>query len=649
MRTLAIFAFAFAISLMVMASASAEPDVTSVQVSPSQVDNQVDEEVNFEGECSICDNEENFAYFYWNSSIDSVLKEGVNPSEIYFMKMSSEFTKGDHEITLVVRDNNGDWSSIDSQSTTNLQVDGKDSGGDIQVNFQIDPPLVSLGETATFRACKEMLPDPQPCVSDPNANLQFDWDIMKENTDEWIDLGNEEAFQSSDFVVGNHTIRLIITDSGDDSDPGTQQFIVNPPVPIAVIVGGPDFVIKEGQTLNVTSNCFDRFMVEITCDYLWELRKADGNELVSTFDKRDISLTGLTHETQSYRLTLKTTDENGTVSNPVQAMVMINPPNVAPVSMITVSPDPVGSKMASEYYKNMNITFDALDSTDSDGQISRYHWFIQENNEWVEKSPDSVFTTSFDTLGYQFVRLIVVDNDEAESSATSVSIKIIDNEPPVVKLLLSSSNGTYSLNSNVSDTAGGSIVSFEWSINGVVISDKQNTTWIPNASGDFVIKLKVVDNGGAVAEATETITFSSKEPKNFVALFSSKVIEVGESVTINFSATSGQVKFYKIKVTNVDDQSDIVEYSTSDNIYSVKFDAAGTYTMDVEVIWADGIPQGGLSDWFGPTIVVGGGGANPDAGSDEEGALPTDDIPSASLVLSLLIISLVAVVSRRQR
>ena len=191
MRFHVIFAFAFAISLAFMVNASAEPDVTAVQVNPSQVDNQVDEQVDFQGDCSICQNDEDFSYFYWNSSIDGILKEGISAGEIMFSKMSSEFTKGSHDITLQVKDNNGDWSAIDSDSTTGLQVDGKDGSSDIEVNFQIDPPLVNLGESAAFRACEEMLPEPLPCVDDLSVQLSFDWDIMVEGSDGWEDLGNE--------------------------------------------------------------------------------------------------------------------------------------------------------------------------------------------------------------------------------------------------------------------------------------------------------------------------------------------------------------------------------------------------------------------------------------------------------------------------
>ena len=81
------------------------------------------------------------------------------------------------------------------------------------------------------------------------------------------------------------------------------------------------------------------------------------------------------------------------------------------------------------------------------------------------------------------------------------------------------------------------------------------------------------------------------------------------------------------------------------------FDKKGTYALDITVIWADGVPQGGLSDWYGPTIYVGvddsednsdDGGA-PKAPEEEESGLP-----SLSMVVALITISLVAI-NRRQR
>lgn len=654
MRSLVIFAFALAVSLAVMDEVSASPDVTSVTINPNAIDNQVDEQVSFQAECSICSEEGGLQYFYWNTSVnEATLKEGTSFAELNFDRSSTEFTKGEHQITLQVQDDNGQWSDKDDpDATTTLSVDGKDGGsGSITVNFQIDPPMVSLGQTAAFRACKDIQPDPLPCVDDPNAVLQFDWDIMLEGESVWTDLGNYQSFEEDDFVVGDHMVRLIITNEDGESSDGTDtlEFIVNPPIPIALIVNGPDFVLKAGQDLSIQGNCYDRFMVEDdNCGYFWELREADGNALVSEFATKEIKLTGLTQQT--YALKLRTQDANATYSTWVQAMVVVGPSNVLPSAMITITPDPVGSLMASEYYKLMNVSFSSHTSSDSDGVIISYEWYISQEGAWILSSTEPVWTTTFNETGNKYIRLVVIDNDGASSLPNQVGIKIIQNNPPTIELDISpgfdsEGNAIYYLNSTVKDEEG-TVVSFNWTANGELVSEKQNATWVPKSSGEYIIKLEVVDNGGAVNQSTETITVSVAESKNFMATFSSKDIEVGESVTIDFSGTNGSVNYYEIIVTDRNSVSDPVKYKTTENKFVVKFDEAGEYNMDVYVYWADGIPTNG--DWYGPTIIVGGGAPENSGEAENVDDLSSDELPSISIVLALLVISLMAS-RRRQR
>ena len=115
--------FLFVISMVFLSTVQGEPEVMMVNVNPSNVDNQQDEEVHFEGDCNIC-NEDELAYFYWNSSISGIIHEGTGPANINFMKLSSEFNTGEHNITLQVSDTNGVWSNITEESTTFLNVAG---------------------------------------------------------------------------------------------------------------------------------------------------------------------------------------------------------------------------------------------------------------------------------------------------------------------------------------------------------------------------------------------------------------------------------------------------------------------------------------------------------------------------------------------
>ena len=182
-----------------------------------------------------------------------------------------------------------------------------------------------------------------------------------------------------------------------------------------------------------------------------------------------------------------------------------------------------------------------------------------------------------------------------------------------------------------------------------VISNEENCTWTASESGIYTVTFRAMDDGGLWAETSQTIESKVSEQKNFVAHFSSKTINPGDSFTMDFSNTTGTVDYFEIVVNNPNGSKKI--YETTTVAYTLIFDKKGTYALDITVIWADGIPQGGLSDWYGPTIYV--GVDDSDDNSDDGGApkAPEEEdsgLPSLSMVVALIAISLVAI-NRRQR
>ena len=68
MRYLLILAFALVTSVLISDNSAADPpEVYMVDINPEAVDNQQDEDVSFNTECSVC-NEDAYEYFFWNSS-----------------------------------------------------------------------------------------------------------------------------------------------------------------------------------------------------------------------------------------------------------------------------------------------------------------------------------------------------------------------------------------------------------------------------------------------------------------------------------------------------------------------------------------------------------------------------------------------------
>ena len=171
MRHFSILAFVLVVSVFLSTDVTAEPQVNLVLVDPDTIDNQQEQEVSFNAECSVCDGE-GLTYFYWNSSLDGVLSQGTENHNIILS--SSDFSLGDHIITFQVRDEDKLWSPETDDSRTTLEVSGKDDDGVIEVNFGFQPLMPHLGQSVNFRACTEMYPESQPCVDDDDADADKD-------------------------------------------------------------------------------------------------------------------------------------------------------------------------------------------------------------------------------------------------------------------------------------------------------------------------------------------------------------------------------------------------------------------------------------------------------------------------------------------
>ena len=643
MRYFLILALALAISAIVSTDAAAEPEVYMVDISPDTVDNQQDEEVSFSSDCSVC-NGEGMTYFYWNSSIDGVLDEGSDSHNV--MLSSATLSTGEHTVTFQVRDNNSEWSTVSDNSQAILTVSGRDDGGDngIDVNFDIEPPTLHLGEAVTFRSCSEMYPEPQPCVDDPNADLDFYWEILWNNEGSWSYIGNSEMFTFNNLQEGTHTVKLSITYEGDSANE-TQQMIVLPPIPQMIIDYNDGGSIKEGETLEINAQCFDNNQNEVECEYYWEIYDNDGNpDLLFSLSGSPISLSNLTNSEGSYELVFRSKDiESGIFSSYYQVIVNVLPPNQSPTASINIIQDSLGG-LTPQYYQFSSLTFTSSSSSDPDGNLVSFKWYF--NNEVI--SEENQFSISFNETGIYQMKLEVQDDDGVWSSQTATNFKIITNTAPSVDFTFSSEGPVHTLNSSASDLEG-SIYSYEWSINGASYSSEKNITWTANKTGTYTITLEVTDDGGMKSTISRDIDVKIAEMKNFVATFSSKNIEVGQNFEIDFSQTTGDFDYFEIKVLYLNGTS--LKYTVNDKFgnFSLIFDQAGTYPIDVKVIWLDGVDRG-LDDFYGPTVNVGQDNSNSGGESEAEDTLTesSDDLPSLSLFVSVLLISIIAT-SRRQR
>ena len=247
------------------------------------------------------------------------------------------------------------------------------------------------------------------------------------------------------------------------------------------------------------------------------------------------------------------------------------------------------------------------------------------------------------------MKLEVQDNDGAWSSQTATNFKIISNTAPSVDFTYSSESSVYTFNSSASDLEG-SVSSYSWSIDGIVFSSEENITWTANKTGTYTITLEVTDDGGMKSTISKDIDVKIAEMKNFVVTFSSKSIKVGQNFEIDFSQTTGDFDYFEIKVLHPNGTS--LKYTVKDKFgnFSLTFDQAGTYPIDVKVIWLDGVDRG-LDDFYGPTVNVGidnNGNSGGESEADDTLTESSDDLPSLSLLVSVLLISIVAIFKRQR-
>ena len=644
MRYFIILAFMLVVLVFLSTDVKAEPQVSLVIVDPDTIDNQQEEDVYFNAECSVCDGE-GLTYFYWNSSLDGVLSQGTENHNIVLS--SSDFSLGDHIITFQVRDEDELWSPETDDSRTTIVVSGKENEGEIEVNFDFEPPVVHLGQSVNFRACNEMYPQAQPCVDDDDAELQFLWEVDWNNQGNWTYLSDLESFSYANLQEGTHTVKLSITFDGETANE-TQEFVVLPPIPGLNFNFTSGDSIKEGENLVVGATCFDNNQVELNCEYYWEVWDDDGNpDLLFELLGSSITVSNLTNFMGSYEFILRAKDsETNTFSSYYDFIVNVEPPNVDPTASIMITPDSLGG-LTPQYYQYSILTFIST-SSDPDGNIMMHKWYF--NNEVI--SEENQFSRSFNETGpngiIHQIKLEVQDDDGVWSSRISTNFKIIPNSAPSVDFTFSSEESMYMFNSSVSD-AEGSISTYQWSINGEFYSNDENITWAASETGTYTIALEVTDDGGMKSVISKDIAVKITEMKNFIAAFSSKNIDIGESFEMDFSQTTGDFDYFEIKVLYPNGTS--LKYTVEDKSvnFSLEFDELGNYPIDVTVIWKDGIDRG-LEDFYGPTVNVGQDNSNSDGESQAEETLTesSDDLPSLSVLVSVLLISIIAV-SRRQR
>jgi YD repeat-containing protein len=180
--------------------------------------------------------------------------------------------------------------------------------------------------------------------------------------------------------------------------------------------------------------------------------------------------------------------------------------NKLPQASLTVSPNPAAT--------NAQVSFNGSGSSDPDGSIVKYEWDLDGNGTYETNTGSTATTTSsYSTEGNRQIGLRVTDNGGAVETTTRTLV--VQQNTPQASFTATpnpvTTNAQVSFNGSASSDPDGSIVKYEWDLDGngtyeTNTGSTATTTSSYSSAGEYQVGLRVTDNGGATGTTTRIVT-----------------------------------------------------------------------------------------------------------------------------------------------
>ena len=554
------------------------------------------QEVTFEGEGA--DPDGDIVGFQWY--LNDVLF-ATNP---FFTNNSIE--PGNHTIKFRVQDDYEAWSDYD---TTDLEV----------VALPNIQPKAFIDQLAPDHAPEGMDVNFQGHGEDDDGNIvAFQWyldDIL---------LSQQQSFIRNNLPVGNYTVSFRVQDNDgawSNNVTGTLEIIEVNDIPTASIDDISPNPTYPGKLITFTGSGADS---DGTIEaYEWMV---DG-WLASTSDT--FTLDNLTIGIHNVEFKVK--DNNDTWSETEFDQVEIKG-NEAPIAII-VSVTP-GSPTTLD-----KITLNGT-GTDSDGTIVSYQWTVDGT---IVGSQAVVEIDALDADTYT-IGLKVKDDNNSWSAMDTQSLTVAaTNHPPVAEIVSITPQyqvdpDTYIIFIGNGYDSDGSVVTYEWSIDGTVIeltSDKEFSTEFSEddlPGGNHTVRLRVQDDQGKWSEYDESWldvkgTGGTTPTLQCIITLTPTTAKVLTAIKVDASASTGNIANYTYDFGD-GNMAGPGTYTDRSHPYA----KAGTYTITVTVTDVDGNTDSAVA-----TVVI---TAADDGGDD-------DDDPGFGLIALISALALVGLARRR--
>ncbi len=259
----------------------------------------------------------------------------------------------------------------------------------------------------------------------------------------------------------------------------------------------------------------------------------DGEVISYFFDfgdgtsSEESSSTHIYQSAGTYSVTLTVTDDQGAKSYATRSVTIIE--NSLPIASFTSSIDSGKAPL--------KVTFDASNSSDSDGNIVSFHWVIG-NAELSGKN----ISHSFDTDGIFTVVLTVTDNKGGKNTSQSTITVLPINKTPNASFTLT--EGTYiapqkiAFSAEKSTDLDGTIESYFFDFGDNSTSDQMNVKHTYSDPGTYLVKLTVTDNDGATGVYELPIEVKENVPPVAVIEFSEDQLKAPAEIMLSGEKSS---------------------------------------------------------------------------------------------------------------
>lgn len=209
-------------------------------------------------------------------------------------------------------------------------------------------------------------------------------------------------------------------------------------------------------------------------------------------------------EQGTYTAILTVVDDAGALSTASKVITVSAPANEPPTATFSATPD--------SGVPPLNVMFNASGSEDTDGTISSYDW------DFGDGSPHGsgvAAVHAYTSAGsYEAILTVTDDAQEEDTLAHTITVTSPGNAIPTasfttepsLNVAYASPPVTMDFDANSSSDTDGAITSYNWVFGDGDTDTGVTTSHTYNTSGKFTIILTVIDNQGAPASTTKSMT-----------------------------------------------------------------------------------------------------------------------------------------------